>query len=396
MGKPDIWRTQPLVEPLTTRELEILSHLEEDRSNHEIADKLVLSLNTVKWYNRQIYGKLGVRNRRQAVLRARELGLLPTRRSSEPSDGGQAWPGSGAHPSFRPTTPVYNLPLPPTPFFGRENELAVLKELIGDPAVHLVTIVGTGGIGKTRLALAAGAQVAENQRAAQTKQSTPSFPHGIFFVPLAPSTLPEDIAPAIAQSLQINLQRGQDQLLDFLRRKQLLLILDSFEHLLAGVDLLIDIMRIAPAVKLLVTSREQLQLRGEHLFPIHGLTFAGHDPTPSTLADTDVGSYVAAYPAIKLFVETVRRAQPGFELGPDDAAVVTRICRLVEGMPLALELAASWADSLCLSEILTEARQSLGFLQTEWRDVPQRQCSMRAVFDASWQRLSRAEQVVFC
>ncbi|NIV34906.1 MAG: AAA family ATPase [Anaerolineae bacterium] len=305
-------------------------------------------------------------------------------------------PGDGARSSFKPPAPLYNLPSQATPLSGRKKELAALEALLADAAVRLVTITGPGGIGKTRLALAAGARLSDDQRAAQAGQTAPGFPHGIIFVPLAPLALPEDLAPAIAQSLGLSLQRGQDQLLDSLRHRQLLLILDSFEHLLAGVGLLIDIMRAAPGVKLLVTSREQLQLQGEHLFPIHGLTYPGQDPTPSSLADMDVGAYVAAYPAIKLFVETVHRVQPGFELCPDDATVVTRICRLVEGMPLALELAASWADSLSLSEILTEARQSLGFLQVQWRDVPERQRSMRAVFDASWQRLSEAEQVMFC
>jgi DNA-binding SARP family transcriptional activator len=253
-------------------------------------------------------------------------------------------PGDVAAPSSQQPVPLCNLPSQTTPFIGRQEELAALEALLAGVPARLVSIVGPGGIGKTRLALAAGAHLSEDQRAAQAGQTAPGFPHGIVFVPLAPLALPEDLAPAIAQSLGLSLQRGQDQLLDSLRRRQLLLILDSFEHLLAGVGLLIDIMRAAPGVKLLVTSREQLQLQGEHLFPIHGLTYPGQDPTPSALADMDVGAYVAAYPAIKLFVETVHRVQPGFELCPDDATVVTRICRLVEGMPLALELAASWAD----------------------------------------------------
>jgi predicted ATPase/DNA-binding CsgD family transcriptional regulator len=396
MSNQDFQSDQLPVEPLSGRELEILSCMAEHRSNREIADELVLSLNTVKWYARQIYGKLGVNSRQQAVSRAWELGLLPTRRLDEPTDRGVAQLGQRAPPSFRPTAPVFHLPLPPTPFFGREEELATLKERLGDPAVRLVTIVGPGGIGKTRLALAAGAQAAESHRAGPSELIATNFPHGVVFVPLAPSALPEDLAPAIAQPFGVGLQRGQSQLLDSLRWKQLLLILDSFEHLLAGVDLLIDILRVAPGVKLLVTSREQLQLQGEHLFPIHGLAHPAQDPTPRALAGMGVDAYVEAYPAIELFVETVRRVQPGFALGPDDATVVARICRLVEGMPLALELAASWADSLSLSEILAEARQSPDFLQVEWRDVPERQRSMRAVFDASWQRLSEAEQVVFC
>jgi predicted ATPase/DNA-binding SARP family transcriptional activator len=305
-------------------------------------------------------------------------------------------PAGGAWSSSKPPAPLYNLPSQVTRLIGRKEELAALEALLADAAVRLVTITGPGGIGKTRLALAAGVHLSDDQRATQAGQTAPGFPHGIVFVPLAPLALPEDLAPAIAQSLGLSLQRGPDQLLDALRRRQLLLILDSFEHLLAGVGLLIDIMRAAPGVKLLVTSREQLQLQGEHLFPIHGLAYPGQDPTPSALADMDVGAYVTAYPAIKLFVETVHRVQPRFELCPDDATVVTRICRLVEGMPLALELAAAWADSLSLGEILAEARQSLDFLQVKWHDVPERQRSVQAVFDASWQRLNEAEQVVFC
>ncbi len=193
----------------------------------------------------------------------------------------------------------------------------------------------------------------------------------------------------------MGLQRGQGQLLDSLRRKELLLVSDNFEHLLAGVDLLIDIMRIAPGVRLLVTSREQLHLHGEHLLPIQGLTFSKHGPTPSTPVDIDAGAYVAAYPAMKLFVETVRRLQPGFALRLQDLSTVARIFRMVEGMPLALELAASWADCLSLREILAEAQQSLDFLRVKWRDVPERQRSMHAVFDASWGRLSQTEQIVF-
>ena len=152
MSKPNTRTDQPLIEPLTSRELEILAHLAENRSNREIADLLVLSLNTVKWYARQIYGKLGVDNRRQAVLRARELELLET----------------GAPPAL----PAHNLPAQLTPFLGRRQMLAKIGQRMSEPAVRLLTVTGPGGIGKTRLAIAAASLLLEEQR--------DSFQDGVF------------------------------------------------------------------------------------------------------------------------------------------------------------------------------------------------------------------------
>ncbi len=333
-----------------------------------------------------------------------ELGIEPSREtqtlyeaicSGELSGVAEEEPGQRGPRFSRPRAPVYNLPLHPTPFIGREDELAALEALLGDPAARLVTIVGPGGIGKTRLAVAAGTLAAEKQRAAQANQSTPQFPHGIVFVPLAALTSTETIASAMAEALQVRLEKGRDQLLDYLRQKQLFLILDNFEHLLAGVRLLADMMSVAPRLKILVTSRERLQLQGEHVFPIQGLAFPEQDPMPSSLVDTGVDAYVEAYPALKLFAGTAQRVHPQFVLDPGELAVLAQICRLVEGMPLALELAASWADALPLRDILAEIQHSLGFLRTEWRDIPRRQRSIRAAFRTSWLRLGQAEQSVF-
>jgi DNA-binding SARP family transcriptional activator/predicted ATPase len=304
-------------------------------------------------------------------------------------------PDDRAPPSFKPPAPLYNLPSQATPFVGRQEELAALERLLADAAVRLVTITGPGGIGKTRLALALGALLAKNQGAAGSDSASLGFPHGVVLMALAAASSAQDIAPAIAEACQLRLERGQAQLFDYLRQKQLLLIVDNLEHLLDGAGLLAEILRTAPGVKVLATSRERLQLHGEQVFPMQGLAFPEQDPRPSTLASVDVGTSVEAYPAMRLFVGSARRVQPAFALCPGDLTTLARICRLVEGMPLALELAASWVDTLALNHILDEIRHSLDLLQTEWRDILRRQRSVRAVFDTSWGQLGEAEQALF-
>jgi predicted ATPase/DNA-binding CsgD family transcriptional regulator len=400
MSQPDVLPVQPFVEPLTAREQEVLVHLAASHSNREIADALVVSLNTVKWYNRQIYGKLGVNSRRQAVTRARELGLLPAIHPQAKAQSIQGPQTEETPPPVRVPTPAYNLPASPTPFFGRVRELAALEAMLGNAATRLVTLTGPGGSGKTRLALEAGARVAEQDRQALADGSPGggpplAFPHGAVFVPLAAVPSAEGLLPALADALQVRLKGGQKQLLDALRRRQVLLILDNLEHLLAGIELLAEILRAAPGVQILATSREQLQLRGEHVLAVGGLDYPDHEASRRLPDAAGIEPYLAAYPAFQLFLESARRVQPGLALAPEDLPVMLEICRRLDGLPLALELAASWADTLSLDEILVETRQSLGFLQAEWRDAPERQRSMRAVFDVSWRRLTEAEQAAF-
>ena len=274
--------------------------------------------------------------------------------------------------------PGHSLPEPITPCIGREAEMAALAELLHKPEVRLVTLVGVGGMGKTRLAQELG------------RASISAFADGVFFAPLAPISTPAALVGAIATALGVALQ-GRDPLralLQMLRQKQLLLILDNFEHLLVGrtdaVDLVAELIGAAPGVRLLVTSREGLKLRGEHVYMIQALTF-------SATASLEEAANLAA---VRLFVQSVRRVQAGFELTAANLAAVLRICDLVQGMPLGLELAAAKAGGLPLSAIADAIEQSADFLAVDWRDVPERQRSMRAVFAWSWQLLSAEERRV--
>lgn len=276
--------------------------------------------------------------------------------------------------STRSTT-THTVPLPATPFIGRTTELAEMTDLIADPACRLLTLVGPGGIGKTRLALEVATRCTE-------------FVNGAAFVPLQPVQSPGVLASTIADVLQFALAGAEEprvQLLNYLRGKQLLLILDNFEHLLEGVELLSAILAAAPNVKLLVTSREVLNLREEWIYPVHGLEV----PPGARMGD------IAHYSAVQLFVERARRVRRDFAL-EHDTANVARICRLVEGMPLAIELAATWIRTLPCAAIVSEIESNLAFLSTRMRNIPEHHRSMQATFDQSWQLLTAEEQQVFC
>jgi predicted ATPase/DNA-binding CsgD family transcriptional regulator len=367
-------RVLPLAKPLTPREQEILDCLGEEMSNRQIAGHLTVSLNTVKWYVRQIYNKLGVDNRGEAVDRARNLGLL--------QEGERE--GAVRH----------NLPVAATPFVGRERELTVLAELIADPQARIITITGPGGIGKTRLALeAAKRQLALDEKGDDGQQEL-SFPDGIFFVSLASITSPAEIEATLAAALGFHFQdagRGsrsdRQQILDYLEYKQMLLVMDNFEHVLDGRTLLTEIGSRAAGIKQLLTSRERLQLLGEQLFPLQGL-----EMPPAGVSEEEA---LAGYAAAQLFLNISRRTVPDFQLLKGDAKQLQRICRLVEGMPLGLELAASWVGLLPLSEIASEIEMSLSLLVTEYGDVIQRHQSMQATLDVSWNRLSSEQKLSF-
>lgn len=284
-----------------------------------------------------------------------------------------------------------NLPSQPTPFIGRESELATLAELLQDQNIRLVTLLGVGGMGKTRLALAA----AEIQLTADSQ-----FPDGVYFVALAPLSHGGQIGPAIADAVGYSFYADRSphqQLLDFLRPSQMLLLLDNFEHLIGeeSIDLIGDILAAAPRVKLLVTSRTQLGVRGEHLLPLGGLAVPP-DPWLTVGEAADQGAegleQADTYSAVQLFRESARRVQSEFSLTPGNMADVIRICQLVEGMPLGIELAAAWAEIMPAAEIAAELADSLDFLEVDTLDLPKRQRSLRAVFETSWQLLNKDEQ----
>ena len=281
-------------------------------------------------------------------------------------------------------TPRNNIPTQPTPFIGREEELAALQAYLDDDGQRLITIVGPGGMGKTRLALA----VTE-----QNLASGNSFANGIFFVNLAPMSEPSQMVSAIADAVNFQLAGGsqdprspKQQILDYLRKKHLLLLMDNFEHLLDGVDLLNEILDVAPGVQILATSRERLHLHQEQVYPIQGLEFP----------DWETPEDAVRYTAVQLFLQSAQRNQADFALSDgDDLTYLARICRLVAGMPLAIELAAAWVDTLPLADIATEIQESLDFLETEMRDMPERHRSIRASINYSWQKLDKKERDVF-
>ncbi|MFN2167754.1 MAG: ATP-binding protein, partial [Anaerolineae bacterium] len=289
--------------------------------------------------------------------------------------------GAAPSPQHRPGL-VHNLPLASGPFVGRETETAAIQNCLQDPTCRLLTLVGAGGMGKTRLAVeAVGDWISQLQR---------DELEGVTMVSLTPVQEAEVIASVVAQAAGFALsptREPEQQLLETLRHKRWLLILDSFEHLLDGVGLVTEILKTARYVKILVTSRARLNLQGETCFPVAGIAFPERIP--------DNAQRTQEFAAIELFLAAARRLRPGFEPGDTDLGEIARICRLVQGMPLGILLAAAWSGVLCPAEIAAEIEKGLDFLEADWTDVPERQRSIRAVFDRSWNLLTGPEKRVF-
>ena len=327
--------------------------------------------------------ELGVAPAAETTALCEEIRTRPTERE-------------GPRPTGLAPRPRHNLPVERTQFVGRETMLAEINDRLRDPNCGLLTLIGPGGSGKTRLALEAGAGLLDD------------FEDGGFFVSLAPLRSVESIEPTVASALGISFSgpaEPRQQLLAYLREKSLLLILDNFEHLLppsfdsaqdepgrerGGQGFVADALRTAPALRILITSRVGVRVRGEHLFPVSGMGAPSVPSTPAvTLTDVD------RYDAVKLFTAAARRAQPGFELTDSNLADAVRICHLVGGMPLGILMSAAWVGILTPAAIGDEIFHSLDFLESDQSDVPERQRSMRAVFDHSWKLLTEREREVF-
>ncbi|MFC2053571.1 LuxR C-terminal-related transcriptional regulator [Chloroflexota bacterium] len=340
---------------LTWREQDVLILLAERLTNREIAERLHLAESTVKDYVGKILSKLYVKNRREAVERAKSLGLL---------DGDRITGG-------RPST---NLPVEPTQFVGRRDELAEIRRHLVE--TRLLTLTGPGGIGKTRLALKAA------------EQASDEFEDGCTFVSLAPIRSVEHIIQTIAEAVKFPIATHEDpqhQLLRYLQKRQLLLVMDNFEHLLDGAGIVSEILQDAPAVKVLATSREKLNLQSETNLNIGGMDIPGQVGSEDPLN----------YDAITLFVQSASKVRPGINPSPDELGQIANICQIVQGMPLAIELAAAWLYILNVDEIAEELEKDLDILATEVRDLPERHRSIRAVFDHSWSLLHQTEQEIF-
>ncbi|MDX1995471.1 MAG: BTAD domain-containing putative transcriptional regulator [bacterium] len=328
---------------------------------------------------RLLQAELGVEPAPETVALAEAIQArqLPLRQPDTPVPhriGATSAPASAVPAASAPVMrPPVHLPTPTTPFIGRTSELAEIARLLEDPACRLLTLVGPGGIGKTRLAIQAASDLA------------PHFPDGVYFVSLVGVWFPEFIVQTVLSALNCTPSAHEDVkrvLLEMLREMRLLLVFDNFEHLLDSAELISEILAAAPQVKVLTTSRERLNLQEEWLLETGGLPFPAALPNGTQNLED--------YGAVRLFMQSARRVRPEFAL--HDPASVARICRLVEGMPLAIELAATWVQMLSTDEIAQEIQNGLDFLETSTRNVPERHRSLRAVFEYSWEQLTPQER----
>lgn len=290
----------------------------------------------------------------------------------------------------KPAPPSNRIPIPTTSLIGRDVEFQAMDKLFSNPQCRLLTLTGIGGIGKTRLAIEFGL----------SKLST--FPGGVYYVPLTPVNSAKKIVSAIADVLDFRFSGPsypKEQLLNYLSssvKQEALFIFDNFEHLLVEdmiqdkdsslTELIAEILRRLPNFKILGTSRERLNLHGEWMYELHGLS----------VPPVDHVGRVEQYDSIALFIKSAQRVRADFHVSEDEKSALVRICQLVEGVPLAIELAAAWVGILSCQEIAQEIQSNMDFLTTSMRDIPERHRSIRATFDHSWKLLSNEEREALC
>lgn len=355
--------TNQIDDSLNEREQEILRMMAEGLSNQQIAANLWLSVNTVKWYARSIYDKLGVNSRTQAIAAARSLGLLDAT--------GVA--GSALH------TP-YVLPASVNRFVGRENEVFAIKQMLTGPSssIRHVTVVGPPGIGKTRLAIEAGAQMMTD------------FPDGIYLVDLSDVTDADRAGIAISQVIQTVTDEDAAPTVEWLKEhvkeRDLLLILDNFEQILSAASLVTELLTISPGLRVLVTSRAPLKIYSEHQLVLEPLTY----PTSpmNTVNEDD-------FSAIALFCERARQRHRGFELTDSNSSYIGQICQQLDGLPLAIELTAAYVSDLSLASIEQQLSDRFALLRSDLQDTIFRHQTLEAAIQWSYTLLPENVQAIF-
>jgi predicted ATPase/DNA-binding CsgD family transcriptional regulator len=349
---------QPRLDSLTEREREIARLIAAGLSNHEIAEKLVLTHGTVKWYCGQIYSKLGVNTRAHAVKLLNAL--HPLEKST----------------AKRPPSRNVQLPTPLTPLIGRQQEIAAISHLL--QTNRLLTLTGPGGTGKTRLAIAVAGEVAGE------------FSDGVSFVDLAPLADASWVVKAIGHGLGV-IDNPQEPTVETLKRalaeQEHLLLIDNFEHVIDSAPIIPQLLASAPRVKILATSREALRVSGEQEYVVPALTLPSTEG--SSLEDIQQSE------AVSLFVQRVRMVLPDFQLTDDNASSIALICTRLDGLALAIELAAARCKLLPPQVMAGRLDSPLNILTGGARDAPARQQTLRRTIEWSYNLLDDGEKTLF-
>src|SRR5262252_2495507 len=289
-----------------------------------------------------------------------------------------AQPRSGGPGDARGAPPAGPLPVPATPLVGRDRDAATIRDLVVGEGVRLVTLTGPGGVGKSRLAVEVAGRL------------EPGFADGVRFADLTTVPAAELVAPTVAAALGLNTSGAEviSDVMGYLRSRRLLLVLDNFEQVMDAAPLVADLLAAAPGLVVLVTSRRVLRLSGEHEVQVPTL------PVPDAAAGSRA-AMVRRYPAVQLFVERARAVAPGFGLISGNAAAVSEICRRLDGLPLAIELAAARVKLLPPQALLTRLDDRMGLLTGGALDLPERQRTLRTTLDWSFGMLPAGQQALF-